>query len=158
MPDAITLNPMLGFDTLDPFVKAARDTGKGLFVLVRTSNPGSAQVQDVQLADGRSWSEMVADGVAVIAEDPALLGTSGFSSIGAVVGRDAVGDDGEPEKANAQVDFSIAGIRRSRRNGGDDSGGIRRWQRRNRVREPEHFICSSRYEICRAEDELGKLR
>src|SRR3954451_13137991 len=42
-PDAVTVNPMLGLDTLEPFVKTAKDAGKGLFVLVRTSNPGSAE-------------------------------------------------------------------------------------------------------------------
>src|SRR5688572_11877404 len=62
-PDAITVNPMLGADTLEPFVRTARETDKGLFVLVRTSNPGSAEFQDVKLADGRTWSEMLADRV-----------------------------------------------------------------------------------------------
>ena len=86
LPDAITVNPMLGFDTLAPFTDAAKQTGKGLFVLVRTSNAGSSEVQDVRLADGRTWSEMLADGVSKIADDPTLVGASGFSSIGAVVG------------------------------------------------------------------------
>jgi orotidine-5'-phosphate decarboxylase len=86
MPDAITINPMLGLDAIEPFVKVAREEGKGLFVLVRTSNPGSADFQDVQLIDGRTWSEMVADKLAVVADDPALIGSHGFSSLGAVVG------------------------------------------------------------------------
>jgi orotidine-5'-phosphate decarboxylase len=85
-PDAITINPMLGLDAIDPFVKVARDEGKGLFVLVRTSNPGSADFQDVTLADGRTWSELVADKLAPIADDPALTGQRGMSSLGAVVG------------------------------------------------------------------------
>jgi orotidine-5'-phosphate decarboxylase len=83
-PDAITVNPMLGMDTLKPFVDAARATDKGLFVLVRTSNPGSVETQDVQLADGRTWSEALADRLRPITES--LVGSSGFSSIGAVVG------------------------------------------------------------------------
>jgi orotidine-5'-phosphate decarboxylase len=86
LPDAITVNPMLGLDTLAPFIKGAKETNKGLFVLVRTSNPGSAMFQDVQLADGRTWSEMLADALAPVADDPALVGTSGWSAIGAVVG------------------------------------------------------------------------
>jgi orotidine-5'-phosphate decarboxylase len=85
-PDAITINPMLGLDTLEPFTKVAKDEGKGLFVLVRTSNPGSAQLQDVKLADGRTWSEMLADALAPIAASEGLVGTSGYSSLGAVVG------------------------------------------------------------------------
>ena len=86
MPDAITINPMLGLDAMEPFIKVARDEGKGLFVLVRTSNPGSADFQDVKLIDGRTWSELVADKLAPIAEEPSLMGKSGFSNLGAVVG------------------------------------------------------------------------
>jgi orotidine-5'-phosphate decarboxylase len=85
-PDAITVNPMLGIDTLAPFVQTARDAQKGLFVLVRTSNPGSAELQDVMLQSGITWSEMLADKVRAIADDRALVGKRGFSSIGAVVG------------------------------------------------------------------------
>lgn len=85
-PDAITVNPMLGMDTLKPFVDAARDNDKGLFVLVRTSNPGSAETQDVKLADGRTWSEMLADLLRPIAAGDGLVGAGGFSSVGAVVG------------------------------------------------------------------------
>jgi orotidine-5'-phosphate decarboxylase len=83
-PDAITVNPMLGLDTLEPFVKTAGEFGKGLFVLVRTSNPGSAELQDVKLADGRTWSEMLAEKLATVAEG--LVGGRGWSSLGAVVG------------------------------------------------------------------------
>lgn len=83
-PDAITVSPMLGMDTLKPFVDAARDHEKGLFVLVRTSNPGSAATQDVKLADGRTWSEMVAETLNPIAAE--MVGSQGWSSLGAVVG------------------------------------------------------------------------
>jgi orotidine-5'-phosphate decarboxylase len=85
-PDAITVNPMLGIDTLEPFIKSARESDKGLFVLVRTSNPGSAELQDVLLADGRTWSEMLADRLRAAAGAQGLVGPSGYSSIGAVVG------------------------------------------------------------------------
>ncbi|HZZ41525.1 MAG TPA: orotidine-5'-phosphate decarboxylase [Tepidisphaeraceae bacterium] len=83
-PDAITVNPMMGLDTLEPFVAAAKSCNKGLFVLVRTSNPGSGLFQDAKLADGRTWSELVADSLAPVAEG--MVGASGYSSIGAVVG------------------------------------------------------------------------
>src|SRR2546423_1237238 len=77
-PDAITVSPFLGFDTLDPFFKAARDLNKGLFVLIRTSNPESAQTQDVKLQDGRTYSEMLAD--LLQAQSQACgLGSRGFS-------------------------------------------------------------------------------
>ena len=86
IPDAITVNPFCGLDTLEPFIQTAKEYDKGLFVLVRTSNPGSDQLQDAILADGRTWSQMLADKLAPLAADPALVGSSGFSSIGAVVG------------------------------------------------------------------------
>jgi orotidine-5'-phosphate decarboxylase len=85
-PDAITVNPMLGLDTLEPFIKTAKDFAKGLFVLVRTSNPGSGELQDAKLESGRTWSEMLAEKLAPIAADRALVGSRGWSSIGAVVG------------------------------------------------------------------------
>jgi orotidine-5'-phosphate decarboxylase len=86
VPDAITVNPMLGLDTLEPFMQTARDFNRGLFVLVRTSNPGSAELQDVKLEDGRTWSEMLADKLQLIALSQGLVGRHGYSSIGAVVG------------------------------------------------------------------------
>src|SRR3954451_13964725 len=81
-PDAITINPMLGLDAIEPFVKVAKETGKGLFVLVRTSNPGSAMFQDVKLADNRTWSEMLADQLNTVANAEGLVGTSGWSLMG----------------------------------------------------------------------------
>jgi len=86
VPDAITINPMLGMDTLEPFIKTARDYDRGLFVLVRTSNPGSADLQDAKLDDGRTWSEMLADRLNVLANESGVMGQQGYSSIGAVVG------------------------------------------------------------------------
>jgi orotidine-5'-phosphate decarboxylase len=85
-PDAITINPFCGLDTLEPAIQTARTFGKGLFVLVRTSNPGSAELQDVKLHDGRTWSEMVADKLHPLAGASGLVGSSGWSSVGAVVG------------------------------------------------------------------------
>jgi orotidine-5'-phosphate decarboxylase len=86
VPDAITVNPFCGLDTIDPFLKTARQYDKGLFVLVRTSNPGSGELQDVELAGGRTWSQMLAEKLAALATDRELIGSRGFSSIGAVVG------------------------------------------------------------------------
>ncbi|MEO2139336.1 MAG: orotidine-5'-phosphate decarboxylase [Thermoleophilia bacterium] len=82
--DALTVNPMLGTDAVQPFLDAARDTGCGLFVLVRTSNPGAAELEDLPLADGRLWHEAVADRVRGWGEG--LPACDGLSSVGAVVG------------------------------------------------------------------------
>jgi orotidine-5'-phosphate decarboxylase len=85
-PDAITVNAFLGMDSIQPFINVARATGKGLFVLVRTSNPGSADLQDAQSIDGRTFSELIAEKLAVVAASDGVVGQSGWSSIGAVVG------------------------------------------------------------------------
>ncbi len=51
-PDAITVNPYFGIDGIRPFIDVARDTGRGVFVLVQTSNPSAAEVQGIGLPDG----------------------------------------------------------------------------------------------------------
>lgn len=85
--DAVTVNPMLGADAVAPFIAAARATGRGLFVLVRTSNPGAADLQDLVLADGSTWHEAVARLVAEWGQGG--VGTSDISDVGAVVGATA---------------------------------------------------------------------
>lgn len=82
--DAMTLNPYLGKDSLEPFVQRAIAEGCGLFVLVKTSNPGSGDYQDRQLADGPRLFEQVAASLAEQAS--AMAGGSGWSSLGVVVG------------------------------------------------------------------------
>jgi len=82
--DALTVNPMMGDDAVAPFIARAAQTGRGVFVLVRTSNPGAALLQDVELADGRLWHQLLADEVSRWGAE--LVGESGLSSVGAVVG------------------------------------------------------------------------
>ena len=84
--DAFTANPLLGGDALDPLVDAAAEAGAGIFVLVRTSNPGAAALQDAEL-DGTPLREHLAGLVAERA--PRLAGKSGLSGMGAVVGATA---------------------------------------------------------------------
>jgi orotidine-5'-phosphate decarboxylase len=87
--DAMTVNPLLGRDSLEPFVSTARAHGRGLFVLVRTSNPGAADVQERQLADGGAVSDRLAELVDEVGA--AGVGTAGVSDVGAVVGATAPG-------------------------------------------------------------------
>jgi orotidine-5'-phosphate decarboxylase len=87
--DAVTVNPMLGGDSVAPFVEAARASGRGVFALVRTSNPGAADLQDLRLADGSAWHEAVARLVA--AWGAGGVGAAGLSDVGAVVGATAAG-------------------------------------------------------------------
>ncbi len=85
--DALTVNPFLGVDALEPFVTAAREAGAGLFVLARTSNPGAADLQDREMAGSGSVSAHVG---AMIEELGAPgIGSSGLSDVGAVVGATA---------------------------------------------------------------------
>jgi orotidine-5'-phosphate decarboxylase len=81
--DALTVNPYLGRESLEPFLTACRLHGTGVFCLVKTSNAG-ADVQDVTLSDGSTMWQHVARLVAEWGED--LVGSRGLSSVGAVVG------------------------------------------------------------------------
>ena len=84
LADAITASPYLGHDSVEPFLAACRRHGSGLFLLVRTSNAGAADIQDAALSDGRPLWQHVADLVREWGEP--LLGEAGMSSVGAVVG------------------------------------------------------------------------
>ena len=78
---ALTVNPFLGFETLQPFVEVARQNGGAVFVLVKTSNPGQADLQ------GGGVSEKVADELTRLgAQEDSGLSSTGLSSVGAVVG------------------------------------------------------------------------
>ena len=82
--DALTINPYLGFDTLEPFARVALGAGRGLFVLVKTSNPGSGDLQDREV-DGEPLFGRVADGLAGL--ESRLVGpATGWSSLGVVCG------------------------------------------------------------------------
>ncbi|RMG45072.1 MAG: orotidine-5'-phosphate decarboxylase [Candidatus Dadabacteria bacterium] len=81
--DALTVNPFLGFDTLKPFIEACSKSGRGIFILVKTSNPGSGDIQDVQEGE-KSLSEKIAGWIGEHAGR--LAGSSGLSGLGAVVG------------------------------------------------------------------------
>lgn len=85
--DAITVNPLLGLDSLAPFVTAARERDAGLFVLVRTSNPGAADVQERELSTGAIVSQRLAEMVDELGRPS--LGEAGLADIGAVVGATA---------------------------------------------------------------------
>jgi orotidine-5'-phosphate decarboxylase len=82
--DLLTVNPFMGRDSIEPFVKVARAVGSGVLVLVRTSNAGARDVQDLDLAAGGAAWESVA---AIVDELGAEgVGASGLSDVGAVVG------------------------------------------------------------------------
>jgi orotidine-5'-phosphate decarboxylase len=82
--DAVTLNPYMGSDGIKPFLKCCEQSDKGLFILVKTSNPSSSEIQDLILQDGRTVYEAAAQLVEEWGAD--LIGRYGYSSVGAVVG------------------------------------------------------------------------
>lgn len=83
--DALTVNPYLGLDTLEPFIATAERNGRGLFVLVRTSNPGSATLQDATLLEGDALYQRLAG---LLTERASTLPRSGggYTLLGAVGG------------------------------------------------------------------------
>ncbi|NLV62890.1 MAG: orotidine-5'-phosphate decarboxylase [Clostridiaceae bacterium] len=82
--DALTVNGYLGIDGIKPMLECCDKYGKGIFVLVKTSNPSSVQLQDIVTDDGRRVYEVMAD----LVHDwgTGLVGKHGYSSAGAVVG------------------------------------------------------------------------
>ncbi|MBO5146912.1 MAG: orotidine-5'-phosphate decarboxylase [Lachnospiraceae bacterium] len=81
--DFATVNPYLGTDGVQPFIDVCKEEKKGLFILVKTSNPSSGEFQD-RLIDGKPLYEHVGEKVAAWGEQ--LMGDKGYSYIGAVVG------------------------------------------------------------------------
>lgn len=82
--NALTVTPFLGSDGILPFVKRCEKNDRGIFVLVKTSNPSSGEFQDLRLESGEPLYERIAASVAEWGKS--TVGDCGFSSVGAVVG------------------------------------------------------------------------
>ena len=82
--DFITVNPYMGSDCVSPFIEDCKKYDKGIFILVKTSNPSSGELQDVKLENGEEVCKKVASLVEKWGED--LRGENGYSSVSAVVG------------------------------------------------------------------------
>ena len=106
--DAVTVNPYLGGDSVAPFIQAARRDGGGVFCLVKTSNPGSADVQDAALADGRKVWERVAELVGLWGAEE--IGDGGLSAVGAVVGATFPQEIAEARRLLPNAPFLLPGI------------------------------------------------
>jgi orotidine-5'-phosphate decarboxylase len=105
--DAFTANPLLGEDAIEVLVEAAREAGAGVFLLVRTSNPGAARLQDATLGKAPLHEELAA----LVAEGaPSLAGKSGLSGLGAVVGATAPQHLGRFRELMPDSIFLIPGI------------------------------------------------
>jgi orotidine-5'-phosphate decarboxylase len=108
LADAMTLNPYLGRDSLEPFLAACRRAGAGIFCVVKTSNEGGAEVQDLVLSDGRPLWQHVARMVHELGEE--LVGRRGLSSVGAVVGATHPRAVGEARRLLPQAILLLPGV------------------------------------------------
>lgn len=104
--DCITVNPYLGTDSLIPFVKNCEKNGKGIFILVKTSNKSSVDIQDL-VSNGSKIYEHVASLVAELGKE--TVGRHGYSSIGAVVGATFRGDGEKLRKLMKENYFLVPG-------------------------------------------------
>lgn len=82
--DFVTINPYLGIDGVKPFIEDCKKYGKGMFIIDKTSNPSSGELQDLKLENGKTIYEEVATLIERWGED--LRGEYGYSSISSVVG------------------------------------------------------------------------
>jgi len=105
--DAFTANPLLGLDALEPLVAAAEEAGAGVFALVRTSNPGAADVQDLAAPEAPLHERLarLVDGLS-----ERLLGGSGLSGMGAVVGATEPGHIARLRELMPRSVFLIPGV------------------------------------------------
>ncbi len=105
--DFLTVTPFLGSESLNPFVDVCKQNNKGLFVLVKTSNTSSGEIQDVITKDGISVSQRIAKYVAEQTES--FVGKYGYSSIGAVVGATYPGEAVSLRKIMPRSYFLVPG-------------------------------------------------
>lgn len=106
--DAFTANPLLGVDALEPLVDGARAAGAGVFVLVRTSNPGAADIEDLELAAGGTVWERLARIVTQLGGAPGAA--SGLADVGAVVGATAPEHVARMRELMPHAPFLLPGI------------------------------------------------
>lgn len=113
--DAVTVNPLMGSDAIEPFVGAARGQGAGVLLLVRTSNPGAADIEDLQLAGGGAVWERIARLAAELGDedrvDGAGTGAAGeLSDVGAVFGATAAEHLARARELMPRAPFLLPGV------------------------------------------------
>jgi orotidine-5'-phosphate decarboxylase len=108
LADALTVNPYLGRDAVEPFLAACRRFGAGIFCVVKTSNAGGAEVQDLVLSDGRPVWQQIAELVAEWGAES--VGERGLSSVGAVIGATHPRAVGEARRLLPQAILLLPGV------------------------------------------------
>ncbi len=124
--DCLTVNPYMGHDTLEPFVEVANQTGSGIFVLVKTSNPGSGAIQEQTVhsdsGDDPTVYQIVAQNVQQLSADS--VGQSGYGNIGAVVGATYPEQLAELRESMPNTIFLIPGFGAQGGSATDVAGGL----------------------------------
>ena len=105
--DALTINPYLGRDAVEPFLQSARRAGAGVFVLVRTSNPGAGLFQDLDCG-GKPFYQHVGEAVGAWARES--LGACGLGDVGAVVGATYPAELARLRQLLPEVIFLVPGL------------------------------------------------
>ncbi len=123
--DALTVSPYLGADTLRPFVDVAVERGAGIYVLVRTSNPGAGTFQDLRFEDGES-PKLVYQQVAGVVEELAAetADDQGYGCVGAVVGATYPAELAEVRSAMPHVPLLVPGYGSQGGTASDVAGGF----------------------------------
>ena len=164
--DALTVNGYLGSDGIKPLLEVCKAGDKGVFVLVKTSNPSSGELQDRELSDGKTIYRAMGDRCEDWGEE--LPGKYGYSGVGAVVGATYPAQLGELRKALPHTFFLVPGYG-AQGGGADDvapafdanglgavvnsSRGIMcAWQKENCA--PEDYAQAARREAIRMRDEI----
>ncbi|MEG0155731.1 MAG: orotidine-5'-phosphate decarboxylase [Lachnospiraceae bacterium] len=106
--DFLTVSPFLGWDGIEPFIDVCKESNKGLFILVKTSNKSSGEIQDCSNSEGISLSTQLAERIAK--ENEVYLGESGYSPIGAVVGATYPEEAADLRKIMKQSIFLVPGF------------------------------------------------
>ena len=117
--DFITLNPYLGYDAVEPLIKQAREYDKGVFLLIKTSNPGAGDIQDIETNQGKVY-EIVADKVSKWGAGE--IGSYGYSRVCAVVGATHPGQAEALRKKYPNIFFLVPGF--GAQGGGADDAAV----------------------------------
>ena len=170
--DFVTVNPYMGTDCVKPFIEDCKKYNKGIFILVKTSNPSSGELQDLKLENGKEVYMQVAELVKKWGED--LIGECGYSSIAAVVGATYPEQLEKIRKVAPHTYFLIPGYGAQGGKAGDialgfDSNGLGgivnasrslmcayksdRWKD---IYREEEYAKATRVEALRMKDELNK--
>lgn len=120
--DAMTVAPYMGTDTITPYLDICAEHGRGLFVLVRTTNPGSAALQH---HGNPPLAEIVAKALQRYGEQDGLVGASGLSSIGAVVGTTAAEEARALRRVMPRAWFLVPGLGAQGGSAADALAGVR---------------------------------